>query len=65
METLSIIFAALACLSVLAVLAIGLGGFVKGGQFNEQNGNKLMRLRVLLQGVALAFLALAYLTSKG
>ncbi|PZO84238.1 MAG: twin transmembrane helix small protein, partial [Micavibrio aeruginosavorus] len=34
-----------------------------GGEFNEKYGNKLMRLRVIMQGLALAFFALAVLTA--
>jgi hypothetical protein len=32
---------------------------VKGGEFNKKYGNKLMRLRVTLQGVALGLFVLA------
>jgi len=32
---------------------------VKGGEFNQKYGNKLMRMRVTLQGVALALFVLA------
>ncbi len=37
---------------------------VKGGEFNKKHSNKLMQLRVLFQGVALALLALAYYSSQ-
>ena len=36
----------------------------KGGQANIKYGNKLMRLRVFLQGLALAFFALGILVSQ-
>jgi len=39
-------------LAVLIVLMIGLGGFMGGGEFNRKYGNRLMRWRVILQGVA-------------
>lgn len=55
---------ALAVLSVVAVLVIGIVSMVKGGEFNKKYGNKLMRARVILQGVALAMLALAYISSQ-
>ena len=42
----------LACLAVLAVLALGIGTFAKGGEFNRKYANKIMRLRLLLQFVA-------------
>jgi hypothetical protein len=48
----------------LASLFLGLFAMIKGGAFNEKYGNKLMRLRVTLQGVALALFALAFLTSQ-
>ena len=34
---------------VPTTIAIGIGGFGKGGEFNRKNSNKLMRLRVMLQ----------------
>ena len=53
---------ALAMLAVLATLGIGLFSMVKGGEFNKKYGNKLMRLRVFLQGLALALFALVLLS---
>lgn len=52
-----------AMLLVLAVLGMGLFSMVKGGEFNKKYGNKLMQARVIMQGVALALLALAYYSS--
>lgn len=43
---------AVACFAVVGVLLIGIGGFAKGGEFNRKNANKLMRLRLILQFVA-------------
>jgi hypothetical protein len=54
----------IAMVAVLGVLIVGIVAMIKGGEFNKKYGNKLMRARVILQGVALAFLALAYFTSK-
>lgn len=48
----------------LAVLATGIVGFIKGGEFNEKYGNKLMRARVIMQGIALALFALAIMSSN-
>lgn len=42
----------LSVFAVLIVLMIGLGGFASGGDFNKKNGNKLMRLRIIAQAVA-------------
>lgn len=44
--------AAIACLAVLGVLIFGVGTFAKGGEFNRKNANKIMRLRLLLQFIA-------------
>ena len=41
----------LACLAVLAVLLVGVGGFAKGGDFNRKYANKIMRLRLLLSSL--------------
>jgi hypothetical protein len=63
MSTFFIFTAILAGLAVLGVLALGILSMIKGGEFNKKYGNKLMQARVVLQGVALALLALAYFTS--
>lgn len=47
---------AIACLAVLAVLMVGVGGFAKGGDFNRKYANKIMRLRILLQFVAVVLI---------
>jgi len=49
---------ALACLAVLVILMIGVGGFAKGGEFNRKNANKIMRLRIAAQAVAIALILL-------
>jgi hypothetical protein len=49
----------IAMVLVLASLAVGLFSMVKGGEFNKKYGNKLMRARVTLQGVALGLFVLA------
>lgn len=46
------IFAAIACLLVLAILLFGIGTFAKGGEFNKRNANKIMRWRLGVQFVA-------------
>ena len=43
-----------AMLAVLAILATGIGGFAKGGEFNRKHGNRLMRWRIIAQAVAIA-----------
>jgi len=58
------IMLALALLAIFAVLAVGVFGMLQGGEFNRKYGNKLMRLRVLLQGVALLMIVLFLLLSS-
>lgn len=50
--------------SALGALILGLVSMVKGGDFNKKYSNKLMQARVILQAMALAFLALLFLTSR-
>ena len=64
MNLFFIIMMVLAMLATISVLVIGIFGMVKGGEFNQKYGNKLMNLRVLLQAVALLFLALAIITQQ-
>tara|TARA_B100000214_G_C23443430_1_gene390324 strand:+ start:291 stop:500 length:210 start_codon:yes stop_codon:yes gene_type:complete len=48
--------------SVLLVLFIGIISMLRGGDFNKRWSNKLMRARVVLQGVAIVLILLtAYL----
>ena len=54
----------LAALSTLSILGLGLFSMVKGGEFNKKHGNRLMQLRVTLQGLTFLFFALAFMTSK-
>ena len=52
--------------AVVVVLAIGIGGFAKGGVFNAKYSNKMMRLRLLLQFVAVLLILLSiYLRGTG
>ena len=45
----------------LVVLFTGLISMARGGEFNRKNSNRLMRLRVLFQGIAvLIFILLAF-----
>lgn len=60
------ILAILAMASVVIVLVIGLGGFGKGGAFNHKYGNKMMRLRLLFQFIAVVLVvAYVYLRNQG
>jgi len=54
--------AALVCMAAVVVsLLRGFVAMTKGGAKDRQNSNKMMRLRVLFQGLAILFLFLAYL----
>ena len=56
----------LAVLAVAVVLMLGIGGFAKGGAFNKKYSNKLMRLRILMQAIAVALILLyIYLKRQG
>ncbi|MBE1285933.1 MAG: twin transmembrane helix small protein [Rhodobacteraceae bacterium] len=56
----------LATMAVLVVLMIGIGGFAKGGKFNQKYGNKMMRLRIIAQAVAVVLVLLyVYLRGQG
>lgn len=58
------ILVVLAVLAVAVVLMIGIGGFAKGGEFNRKYGNKLMRLRIIMQALAV-ILILLYIYLRG
>lgn len=49
----------LALLAVTVTLFIGLYALFRGGDFGRSYSNKLMRLRVLLQAIAVALLVTA------
>ena len=60
-------YSALAAMAgVLVVLGFGITSLVRDGDFREKWSNKLMRLRILLQAVAVVCLAaFAFLASRG
>lgn len=60
------VLAAIACLAVVVVLMLGLGGFAGGGEFNKKNSNKLMRYRIGAQFIAVILIVIAvYVTRNG
>lgn len=60
------ILAAVACLAVLVILAIGIGSFGKGGDFNRKHANRLMRYRLAAQFVAVVLIVgFAWMRSRG
>ena len=50
--------AMIACFIVAGVLVVGIGGFAKGGDFNKKYANKLMRLRLAAQFIAVVLIVL-------
>lgn len=60
------IIATVACLIVLIILMIGIGGFAKGGEFNRKHGNRLMRYRIIAQaGAVIVIVLFAWARSRG
>lgn len=58
--------AAIAAVLVAIVLLLGIGTFVKGGEFNRRHGNQLMRWRIIAQFVAVVLIiGFAWLRSRG
>ena len=51
--------------AVVLVLIVGVISMFRGGEFNRKYANKLMRLRVVLQAVALALFAAFMLIYHG
>ena len=61
-----LLLAAVAALSVAAILIFGIGTFAKGGEFNRRNANKIMRWRIIAQFIAVVLLvAYAWLRHSG
>ncbi|MDR3513982.1 MAG: twin transmembrane helix small protein [Caulobacteraceae bacterium] len=50
----------IALLAVVTALGFGIYALFRGGDFGRSYSNKLMRLRVVLQFVAIIILVLAY-----
>ena len=59
MGTLFDILIPLAILAVTATLAMGIYALFRGGDFGRTYSNKLMRLRIVLQAIAIALLVAA------
>lgn len=59
------IVVAIACLVVVLVLLVGVGSFARGGTFNAKYANKIMRLRLLAQFIAVILILVFVWVSKG
>jgi hypothetical protein len=65
MQTFVAVLIILALLMTLGVLVSGLIVMARGGELNRKYGNKLMRWRIICQGIALGLLAVAFLLGGG
>jgi hypothetical protein len=63
MSTFFLILFVIFLVGTAATLFTGIGSMTKSGPFNDKYGNKLMQLRVLLQGGAIVCLVL-YLATR-
>lgn len=59
------LIAAFACVAVLVILMIGIGGFAKGGDFNRKHANRIMRYRIIAQAVAVALILAFVILRRG
>ena len=59
------ILMAVVMLAVVVILLIGIGGFAKGGEFNRKHANKVMRLRIAAQFVAVLLILLFVWVRRG
>ncbi|MEM7242656.1 MAG: twin transmembrane helix small protein [Pseudomonadota bacterium] len=58
MDTILYYVVVVAVLAVMVILMIGLGAFTRGGDFNRKYANKLMRMRIIAQAVAVLLIIL-------
>jgi NADH:ubiquinone oxidoreductase subunit 6 (subunit J) len=54
----------IAVLAVAGILLFGIGSFSRGGEYNRRNANRIMRLRIAAQFVAVC-LILLYVWLRG
>lgn len=64
MKTVLVVLLAIAMLATLGVLFAGMIGFARNDG-DGQRSNRLMRWRVMLQGIALGLFLLLMLVSRG
>ena len=59
------ILVVLSMAAVAVILIIGIGGFGRGGEFNRKYANKLMRLRIFAQFIAVVLILLFVWIARG
>ena len=67
MRTVTAVFPYLigaALAAVVVILFSGLFAMARGGAFNQRWGNRLMRLRVIAQGVAITLIVIYFLIAR-
>ena len=66
MEDPLLVIVVVALGAVAIILMIGIGGFGRGGEFNRKYANKIMRLRIAAQFVAVVLILLfVFFTQQG
>lgn len=60
-----LVIAILAVVLVGGILAVGIGAFARGGEFNRKNANKIMRLRLVAQAAAIVLILLVVASRGG
>ncbi|WP_374575371.1 twin transmembrane helix small protein [Phenylobacterium sp.] len=65
MATLFHVLIPLSLLAVTVTLGVGIYALFRGGEFGRSYSNKLMRLRVLLQAIAIAILVASVWFTRG
>ncbi|MFT5180944.1 MAG: hypothetical protein ACI8S3_000821 [Alphaproteobacteria bacterium] len=63
MNSIVVSLLAVTLAAVVIVLLTGVIGMSRGGEFNAKYGNKLMRARVVLQGLAVVLFLLLFMTA--
>jgi Hypoxia induced protein conserved region len=64
MDSVFSIIIPIAVLATFAVLVVGIVSMLRGGSFNAKYSNKLMRMRVLAQLIAVLLIAAFFLLSR-
>jgi hypothetical protein len=64
MHTLFDVLIVIAVLAVTVTLGLGFYSLYRGGEFSRKYSNKLMRLRVLLQFIAILVLVAAFIWNR-
>lgn len=65
MSSFLLVLVGIGLVATLATLFIGVFSMGRGGEFNKRNSNRLMRLRVILQGATVVVFVLYLLSRQG